>query len=124
MKDGQKAIYYVTADGLSAARNSPHLEIFRKLGVEVLLLHDRIDEWVVSGLTEFEGTPLQSVVAYSVCVRVTLPLLMAGGSEGGVIDAGQMKLNRMSDGTPPVEIVAHDMPDPMLSPGVVQPASL
>jgi molecular chaperone HtpG len=61
MKDGQDAIYYITADSYAAARNSPHLEIFRKLGVEVLLLHDRIDEWVVSSLTEFEGKPLQSV---------------------------------------------------------------
>jgi molecular chaperone HtpG len=61
MKDGQDAIYYITADSFSAARNSPHLEIFRKLGVEVLLMSDRVDEWVVSLLTEFEGKPLQSV---------------------------------------------------------------
>jgi len=61
MKEGQDAIYYITADSYAAAKNSPHLEIFRKLGVEVLLLHDRIDEWVVSALHEFEGKPLQSV---------------------------------------------------------------
>ena len=61
MKDGQDAIYYITADGFAAARNSPHLEIFRKLGVEVLLMYDRVDEWVVSLLTEFDGKPLQSV---------------------------------------------------------------
>jgi molecular chaperone HtpG len=61
MKEGQAAIYYITADGFAAARNSPHLEIFRKLGVEVLLMYDRIDEWVSSSLTEFEGKPLQSV---------------------------------------------------------------
>ena len=61
MKEGQDAIYYITADSFAAARNSPHLEIFRKLGVEVLLMYDRIDEWVVSTLTEFEGKPLQSV---------------------------------------------------------------
>jgi molecular chaperone HtpG len=61
MKEGQNAIYYITADGFSAAKNSPHLEIFRKLGVEVLLLFDRVDEWVVSAVTEFEGKPLQSV---------------------------------------------------------------
>ena len=61
MKEGQDAIYYITADGFAAARNSPHLEIFRKLGVEVLLLFDAIDEWVVSALTEFEGKPLHSV---------------------------------------------------------------
>jgi len=61
MKDGQDAIYYITADGFSAAKHSPHLEVFRKLGVEVLLLSDRIDEWVASALTTFEGKPLQSV---------------------------------------------------------------
>jgi molecular chaperone HtpG len=61
MKEKQTAIYFITADGFAAARNSPHLEIFRKLGVEVLLLHDRIDEWVVSSLTEFDGKPLQSI---------------------------------------------------------------
>src|SRR5690606_14389846 len=61
MKEGQEAIYFITADGFAAARNSPHLEIFRKLGVEVLLMYDRVDEWVVSGLTEFEGKPRQSV---------------------------------------------------------------
>jgi molecular chaperone HtpG len=63
MKEGQKDIYYVTADGYQAARNSPHLEIFRKLGIEVLLLHERIDEWVVSSLHEFEGKPLRSAAA-------------------------------------------------------------
>jgi molecular chaperone HtpG len=61
MKEGQNKIYYVTADGFSAARASPHLEIFRKKGVEVLLLSDRVDEWVVSHLTEFDGRALQSV---------------------------------------------------------------
>ncbi len=63
MKDGQKDIYYITADGYGAATNSPHLEIFRKLGIEVLLLHERIDEWVVSSLHEFDGKPLQSAAA-------------------------------------------------------------
>jgi molecular chaperone HtpG len=61
MKPEQKAIYYVTADSFAAARNSPHLEIFRKKGIEVLLLHERVDEWVVMHLTEFDGKPLQSV---------------------------------------------------------------
>jgi molecular chaperone HtpG len=61
MKEGQEAIYYITADGFAAARNSPHLEVFRKHGVEVLLMYDRVDEWVLSGLTEFDGKPLQSV---------------------------------------------------------------
>ena len=60
MKVGQDAIYYVTAEAFSVARNSPHLEVFRKNGVEVLLLTDRIDEWVVAHLTEFEGRKLQS----------------------------------------------------------------
>jgi molecular chaperone HtpG len=61
MKDGQENIYYVTADSFSAAKNSPHLEIFRKKGIEVLLLSDRIDEWLVSNLDEFEGKHIQSV---------------------------------------------------------------
>jgi len=60
-KGEQKAIYYLTAETLQAARSSPHLEIFRKKGVEVLLLADRVDEWMLSFLTEFEGTPLASV---------------------------------------------------------------
>ncbi|ARO88510.1 molecular chaperone HtpG [Nitrosospira lacus] len=61
MKDGQEKIYYVTADSLKAARSSPHLEIFRKKGIEVLLLSERVDEWLVANLTEVEGKPLQSV---------------------------------------------------------------
>ena len=61
MKEGQDRIYYVTADTFLAAKNSPHLEIFRKKGVEVLLLSDRVDEWVVANLHEFEGKPLASV---------------------------------------------------------------
>jgi molecular chaperone HtpG len=61
LKDGQKAIYYVTADSLDGARNSPHLEIFRKKGIEVLLLADRVDEWMLSFLAEFDGKPLASV---------------------------------------------------------------
>ena len=61
MKPTQKKIYYITADSINAAKSSPHLEIFRKHQVEVLLLTDRIDEWVVSHLPEYEGKPLQSV---------------------------------------------------------------
>jgi molecular chaperone HtpG len=61
MKPGQKAIYYVTADTLAAAANSPHLEIFRKKGLEVLLLTERIDEWMLGYLQEFDGKPLESV---------------------------------------------------------------
>jgi len=61
MKEGQKAIYYIAADTLVAAKNSPQLEIFRKKGIEVLLMTDRVDEWALSFLHEFDGTPLQSV---------------------------------------------------------------
>ncbi len=61
MQEGQDKIYYITADSYSAAKNSPHLEIFRKKGIEVLLLSDRVDEWLVTNLTEYEGKPLQSV---------------------------------------------------------------
>jgi molecular chaperone HtpG len=61
MKAGQDRIFYVTADTFRAARNSPHLEIFRKRGIEVLLLHERIDEWLVANLVDFEGKPLVSV---------------------------------------------------------------
>ncbi len=61
MKEGQDKIYYVTADTFKAAKNSPHLEVFRKKGIEVLLLSDRVDEWLVSHLTEFDGKHLQSV---------------------------------------------------------------
>lgn len=61
MKDGQDSIYYITADSFSAAQHSPHLEIFRKKNVEVLLLHDRVDEWLVAHLNEFNGKTLQSV---------------------------------------------------------------
>ena len=61
MKPEQEAIYYVTAETFSSAKNSPHLEVFRKKGIEVLLLSDRIDEWVVSSLTEFGGKKLISV---------------------------------------------------------------
>ncbi|MCJ0764778.1 molecular chaperone HtpG [Variovorax terrae] len=61
MKEGQDAIYYITADTLAAAKNSPQLEVFRKKGIEVLLMSDRVDEWALNFLNEFDGTPLQSV---------------------------------------------------------------
>ena len=61
MKEGQEAVYYITADSLAAAKNSPQIEIFRKKGIEVLLLVDRVDEWMLSHLYEFDGKPLQSV---------------------------------------------------------------
>ncbi|MBE0509142.1 MAG: molecular chaperone HtpG [Gammaproteobacteria bacterium] len=61
MKEGQEAIYYITADSFAAAKNSPHLEIFRKKGIEVILMYDRVDEWLSSSLHEFDGKPLKSV---------------------------------------------------------------
>jgi len=61
MKEGQEKIYYITADSYAAAKSSPHLELLRKKGIEVLLLSDRIDEWMMSYLTEFDGKPFQSV---------------------------------------------------------------
>ncbi|MDD2546329.1 MAG: molecular chaperone HtpG [Burkholderiaceae bacterium] len=61
MKEGQEAIYYITADTLAAAKNSPQLEVFKKKGIEVLLMTDRVDEWALNYLHEFDGTPLQSV---------------------------------------------------------------
>ncbi len=61
MKEGQEAIYYITADTLAAAKNSPQLEVFKKKGIEVLLMSDRVDEWALNFLNEFDGTPLQSV---------------------------------------------------------------
>lgn len=61
MAEGQEKIYYITADSYAAAKNSPHLELFRKKGIEVLLLSDRIDEWMMNYLNEFEGKTFQSV---------------------------------------------------------------
>jgi molecular chaperone HtpG len=61
MKEGQATIYYITADTLAAAKNSPQLELFRKKGIEVLLMTDRVDEWALNFLQDFDGTPLQSV---------------------------------------------------------------
>jgi molecular chaperone HtpG len=83
MKSGQDAIYYVVADGFAAARHSPHLEIFRKTGVEVLLMYDRVDEWVVSALTEFEGKPLRSVT------KGDLDLSAVGGDAVAQTDSTQ-----------------------------------
>ena len=61
VKDGQEKIYYITADSFAAAKNSPHLQVFRRKDIEVLLLSDRVDEWLVSHLNEFDGKPLVSV---------------------------------------------------------------
>jgi molecular chaperone HtpG len=61
MQEGQKKIYYVVADNYATAKNSPHLEVFRKKGIEVILMHDRVDEWMVGSLHEYGGKPLQDV---------------------------------------------------------------
>lgn len=61
MKEGQDKIYYVVADNFAAAKSSPHLEIFRKKGIEVLLMSDRVDEWMMSHLTEFDSKQLTSI---------------------------------------------------------------
>jgi len=61
MKEGQEAIYYITADTVAGAKSSPQLEVFKKKGIEVLLMTDRVDEWALNYLHEFDGTPLQSV---------------------------------------------------------------
>lgn len=61
MKDGQKAIYYLTADNLASAKNSPQLELFKKKGIEVILMTNRVDEWAMNFLHEFDGTPLQNI---------------------------------------------------------------
>ena len=88
MPEGQDKIYYVTADGFPAAKNSPHLEVFRKKGIEVLLLSDRVDEWLVSHLTEFDGKSLVSVA------KGDLDLGKLGGDEADKTDekaAGEYK---------------------------------
>ena len=61
MKEGQDQIYYITSDSHVSAKNSPHLEVFKGKGLEVLLLSDRIDEWLVQHLTDFEGKPMQNI---------------------------------------------------------------
>ena len=86
MKTGQEAIYYITADSLDAAASSPHLEVFRAREVEVLLLHDRVDEWLLSGLTEFAGKPLRSVA------KGDLDLDKLGGEEA---QAGKKEATRL-----------------------------
>ncbi len=81
MKEGQDKVYYVTADSLAAAKSSPHLEIFRKKGIEVLLLTDRVDEWVVTHLFEFDGKSLASVA------RGDLDLSAVKSEEGAEAEA-------------------------------------
>lgn len=81
MKEGQEAIYYVTADSYATAKNSPHLEIFREKGIEALLLTDPIDEWMVSHLTEYAEKPLQSVTKGELDVEALGGVGGAGGAE-------------------------------------------
>ena len=81
MKEGQEAIYYVTADSYATAKNSPHLEIFREKGIEALLLTDPIDEWMVSHLTEYAEKPLQSVTKGELDVEALGGADGAGGAE-------------------------------------------
>lgn len=72
MKEGQDKIYFITAETWAAAKNSPHLELLRKNGIEALLLYDRVDEWVVTHLTEFDGKPMQSVAKGELTLGNTL----------------------------------------------------
>ena len=88
MNTGQEAIHYLTSDSLTAARSSPHLEVFRKRGVEVLLLTDPVDEWLVGHLTEFEGKPLRSVSRGDLDLA-SLGEDEAGDSQGEGKDAGE-----------------------------------
>ena len=82
MNKGQEAIHYLTADSLTTARSSPHLEVFRKRSVEVLLLTDPVDEWLVGHLTEFDGTPLRSVSRGDLDLASLGEDEAAGGEEG------------------------------------------
>jgi molecular chaperone HtpG len=100
MKEGQDAIYYVTAETFSAAKNSPHLEVFRKNGVEVLLLTDRVDEWVVTHLHEFDGKPLQSAAQGS------LDVSKLGGESTKIAD--ELKENEFKDLVERVQNVLKD----------------
>ena len=92
MKEGQEAIYYVTADSYATAKNSPHLEIFREKGIEALLLTDPIDEWMVSHLTEYAEKPLQSVTKGELDVEAlggVAGVAGAGGEDGAEDKSGQ-----------------------------------
>ena len=93
MNKGQEAIHYLTADSLTAARSSPHLEVFRKRGVEVLLLTDPVDEWLVGHLTEFDGKPLRSVS------RGDLDLASLGEDEAAEGEGAEEGKDAGEDGT-------------------------
>lgn len=88
MHEGQKAIYVVSADSAQAARKSPHLEVFRARGIEVLLLSDRVDEWLLSHLHEFDGTPIENIAKGELDVN---DLPVAGGSSESRTTAGNEK---------------------------------
>jgi molecular chaperone HtpG len=92
MKEGQDKVYYVTAETFNAAKNSPHLEVFRKKGIEVLLLSDRVDEWVVGHVTEFEGKPLVSVAK--------------GGLDLGALEDADERKQREQEATDLADLIA------------------
>jgi len=97
MKDGQKKIYYVTAESFAAAKNSPHLEIFREKGIEVLLLHDRVDEWLVGHLPEFEEHELVSVAMGE------LDLDLEKSADGEDADEDSEKKDETPEATPEIQ---------------------
>lgn len=104
MKEGQEAIYYVTADSYATAKNSPHLEIFREKGIEALLLTDPIDEWMVSHLTEYAEKPLQSVTKGELDVEALGGVAGVGGvagagGEGGAEDKSSQEAGAGADET-------------------------
>lgn len=90
MKEGQEAIYYITAEHDKAARNSPHLEVFRRKGVEVLLLSDRVDEWMMSYLHEYDGKPFKSV-AKGVIDLAAVKADAADNKDAGSLDKDLLK---------------------------------
>jgi molecular chaperone HtpG len=89
MKTDQKAVYYLTADTLGAARNSPHLEAFRSQGMEVLLLNDRIDEWVAGHLHEFEGKTLANVASSAADVASAIETPEKAAAESAFKDTAE-----------------------------------
>jgi molecular chaperone HtpG len=96
MKSDQKAIYYLTADTLAAARNSPHLEGFRASGLEVLLLHDRIDEWVAGHLHEFEGKTLANVASSAADVASAIETPEKAAAESAFKDTAERLTKTLS----------------------------
>lgn len=95
MKAGQDKIWYLTADSLAAAQASPHLEIFRKKGVEVLLLTDRVDEWLVANLFEFDGKPLASVAKGEVDLSAVESAAEGPSEEPAKVETAQAVVDRL-----------------------------